>query len=72
MQMSVQEIKHQIDLLTVEEQLQLESFLRAKRVAESAHFQQRIEEAHRRMNAGEGVSSIQLRTLLAQQHSATS
>ena len=69
--MSVEEIKHQIDLLTAEEQLQLESFLRAKRVAESARFQQRLEEAHRRMNAGEGVSSVQLRAILARQHPAT-
>ena len=69
--MSVQQIK-QIDRLTVEEQLQVESFLKAKRVAEKAEFQQRVEAAHRRIDAGEVVSSAQLRALLAKQQRAAS
>lgn len=68
----MQEIKHQIDRLTVEEQLQIESFLKAKRVTEKVEFQQRVEAAHRRIDSGEIVSSAQLRALLAKQQRAAS
>ena len=70
--MSVQEIKQQIDQLSVEEQLQLESFLKTRRVAEKSGFRDRVEAAHRRIDAGEAVSSAQLRALLAQQQPAAS
>ena len=68
--MSVQEIKEQIHRLSTEEQMQLEAFLKSKRVTENAGFQKRVAAAHQRMDAGEHISSSQLRSLLAQQQPA--
>ena len=63
--MSVLEIKHQIERLSPDEQAELESFLKARRVAESPGFSERAHAAHRRMDAGEAISSGQLRDLLS-------
>ena len=62
--MSVLEIKHQIERLTPDEQSQLESFLNTKRLGESPEFRGRVTAAHRRFDAGEAISSAQLRELL--------
>ena len=62
--MSVLEIKHQIERLTPDEQSQLESFLKARRLAESPGFRDRVGAAHRRSAAGEAVTAAQLRALL--------
>lgn len=70
--MSVQEIKRQLEQLTAEEQQQVESFLKARRIAESAEYRQRVAAAHERMDRGEGVSSAELRAILARQQSAAS
>lgn len=70
--MSVQEIKLQIERLSVDELLQLESFLKARRVAETPGFRARIEQAHARMDRDEAVSAAELRALLAKQHPAAS
>jgi len=62
--MSFGEIKREIDRLSLEERQQLESFLKAKRSAELPTFRSRVEAAHRRMDAGDAVSSAELRALL--------
>jgi hypothetical protein len=68
--MSVQDIKEQISQLSVEDQLQLEAFLKAKLVTSRAGFHDRVESAHRRMDSGEAISSAQLRALLAREKPA--
>ncbi len=62
--MSVQEIQSQIAKLSAEEQLQVEAFLKTRRLANSKEFRAKIEAAHRRMDAGEAVTAAQLRALL--------
>ena len=64
--MSVQEIQSVIAKLSAEEQLQLEAFLKTRRLANSAAFRERIEAAHRRMDEGEAVTAAQLRAMLKQ------
>jgi hypothetical protein len=70
--MSVLEIKHQIERLTPDEQSQLESFLKARRLAESPDFRERVSAAHRRSAAGEAITSAQLRALLHARSTAAS
>lgn len=62
--MSVQEIKSQVALLPAGERDQLESYLKVLRLAESPDFRARVDAAHRRMDAGEQVTSAQLRAML--------
>jgi hypothetical protein len=62
--MSVQEIQSQISRLSAEEQLQVEAFLKTRRLANSSEFRARVDAAHRRMDAGESVSADQLRAML--------
>ena len=62
--MSVQEIQSQISRLSAEEQLQVEAFLKTRRLANSSEFRVRVDAAHRRMDAGESVSANQLRAML--------
>jgi hypothetical protein len=62
--MSVLEIKSQFDRLTADERDQLESCLKTMRLAESPTFRARVDAAHRRMDAGEQVTSAQLRAML--------
>jgi hypothetical protein len=62
--MSVQEIKSQFDHLSTDERDQLESCLKTMRLAESPGFRARVDAAHRRMDAGEQVTSAQLRAML--------
>ena len=69
--MSVQEIKRSIERLSAEERTELESFLRARRVATAADFAERVAAAHGRIDAGDAVSAQDLRTLLAEQSGAS-
>jgi hypothetical protein len=62
--MSVQEIKSEIARLSPSERSELESFLRAKRVAEQPGFREKVDAAQRRMDAGEAVNAVQLRAML--------
>ena len=61
--MSVQEMKHQLERLSSDERSELESFLRAKRVAERPGFRDKVAAAQQRMDAGEAVTAAQLRAL---------
>lgn len=70
--MSVQELKRQIAQLSVAEQTELESFLKAKRVADAAGYRVAVEAAHRRMDDGEAISSSELRALLQRGNQAAS
>ncbi|MBI5771852.1 MAG: hypothetical protein HZA93_29035 [Verrucomicrobia bacterium] len=70
--MSVQEIKQQIATLSLDDQAQLESYLRVTRAARAPGFQEHIEAAHRRMDAGQAISSSELRAMLATDRSADS
>jgi len=62
--MSVQEIKTQVSRLPVGERDELASYLKTLRLAESPEFRARVDAAHRRMDAGEQVTSAQLRAML--------
>ena len=64
--MSVQEIQSQIAKLSAEEQLQVEAFLKTRRLTNSTAFRAKIEAAHCRMDAGEAVTAMQLRAMLKQ------
>lgn len=68
--MSVQEIQSQISRLSREEQLQVEAFLKAQRLAQSPEHKTKITEANRRMEAGHYVTMDELKTLLAKQRLA--
>ncbi len=70
--MSVQEIKSQVALLPADERDQLESYLKVLRLARSPQFRVRVDEAHRRMDAGEVVTSAQLRAMLKPEIQASS
>jgi hypothetical protein len=70
--MSFREIKQEIERLSPQEQEQLESFLKARRVAAAPEFRTKVEAAHRRMDGGEAVSAEQLRALLKLPRSAAS
>ena len=69
--MSVQEIQSQIDKLSAEEQLQVEAFLKTRRLANSTAFRAKVEAAHGRMDAGEAVTAAQLRAMLKQPAAAS-
>lgn len=62
--MNVQEVKLQLAQLSPSERSDLESFLRARRVADRPEFRERVAAAQQRMDAGEGVTAEQLRALL--------
>ena len=62
--MGLQEIKQQIAGLSSDDQAQLESYLKAMRTARAPGFQERVAAAHGRMDAGEAVSSAELRAML--------
>jgi len=62
--MNVREVKRESARLSPSERSDLESFLRAKRVAERPEFRERVAAARRRMDAGEMVTTVQLRALL--------
>ena len=68
--MSVQDIKEQISQLTIDEQLQVEAFLKAKLVTSRTGYRNRVDAAHHRMDAGDSISSDQLRALLGRQQPA--
>jgi hypothetical protein len=68
--MSVQEIQSQISRLSREEQLQVEAFLKAQRLAQSPEHKAKITGANRRMEAGHYVTMDELKTLLAKQRPA--
>lgn len=61
---SVQEIKRHLERMSPDERSELESFLRAKRVAERPEFRQKVDAAQRRMEAGAAISASDLRKLL--------
>ena len=69
--MSVEEIQSQISKMTREEQLQVEAFLKAQRLAQSPEYRQRVTEAHRRMDAGHYVTLEELKALLAKPRPTT-
>ncbi len=56
-------MKHQLERLSSDERSELESFLRAKRVAERPGFRDKVAAAQQRMDAGEAVTAAQLRAL---------
>lgn len=62
--MSVQEMKTQLERMSPADRSELESFLRAKRVADRPGFSERIAAAQQRMDAGQAVTAGELRTLL--------
>jgi hypothetical protein len=55
--MSVQEIQAQLGNLTPQELTDVERHIRVLRVITAPGYKERIAAAHRRMDAGEGVSS---------------
>jgi hypothetical protein len=68
--MSVQEIQSQVSKLSREEQLQVEAFLKAQRLAQSSEHKTKVAAAHRRMDAGHFVTMDELKALLAKQRLA--
>jgi len=70
--MSFREIKQEIERLSPQEREQLESYLKAKRVADSPGFRSGIDGVHARMDSGQAVSSAELRALLKVPRSSTS
>ena len=62
--MSVQEMKDQLERMSPVERSELEAFLRAKRVVDRPGFSDRVAEAQRRMDAGDAVTAAELRAML--------
>jgi hypothetical protein len=62
--MSVQELKTRLERMSAHERSEVESFLKAKRVADRPGFRERMVAAQRRMDAGEILTAAELRKLL--------
>lgn len=62
--MSVQELKVQLEQMSLGDRSELESFLRAKRVVDRPEFRERIAAAQQRMDAGQAVTAAELRAML--------
>ena len=63
--MSFAEVKEQVERLTPTERDELAALLRAKQLIDSLAYSERIEHAHREIDAGQFVTLEQLKELIA-------
>jgi hypothetical protein len=68
--MSVAEVKEQIEQLSPAEREELALFIRAKQLIESPEYRERIDHAHREIDAGQFVTLAQLKELIAKNQAA--
>ena len=68
--MSFAEVKEQVERLTPSERAELAALLRAKQLIESPTYRERIERAHREIDAGQFVTLEQLKELIAKNQAA--
>ena len=68
--MSFAEVKEQVERLTPTEREELAALLRAKQLIDTPAYRERIERAHREIDAGHFVTLEQLKELIARNQAA--